>query len=923
MTSIFSCKISIPEFSTTPGPQQEEEIRQAAEEMACLSSDVSFFKQSDTGALESTPRLSTVSGVERTHICDGITQDFRISMFAQGFTDDLRTEEPEFGSDDAGPPLTFHLTITHIKAPLVLLLRHVDGTNPDGSDQPSSSASSQDRLPFRVVPKLHPPFVVYADEILRASKGGSASVHEPFKTEKHDIRPVKPKPIRREGKENVRPAIRRKPVPKVVLDDKIRTPSFMKFSSMNSFPVLWQIKGNVDNGGKLESLKTYERTDAVRNYILTQFLSQGAQGKVYLAKSKESNKISAIKVISKLALESYHTLLQEQKLLKRIKGHRFVLDMVDSFHDMENFYLVTIVAVKFLHGNGIVHRDLKPGNILIKADGHICVVDFGLCKDFTSKQHHSSRSRAGYVKSNRQTPSGPTTDGFAGTLVYMSPQVVCQELYSYETDWWSTGVVLYELLQGDTPWVGSDLTCMMRKIKKEPVIFRTLGIDADAKDFVLKLLEKQVEKRIAVSDFQSHPFFDSIKFPDVEAGLLKPPYIPNTDDDIPPAPIRNREKIYVGRRYKSDVDPFPEYNYDYQPPEHNFDLEDIVNNAKSFFPFYSSKSLRKPNRVSIQSDLPTAPRTKTSRTSQASALSVLKLGPWPKASSTASRADIAETLSSATSDTLFNLARRSSAILAHSTGKRAAADMFSRARARAKRIHSICSGYNLSTNSQHDVPIGTTVAVGTVSPVLEEPDSLESTSVFAVGEASPSISQPSQFPEASVYPPSSTPNGKLDISPGTTTSLTPPIPCVVAGSSLNTTTGSSTLHRSGNSLFSSANNLTEGNTTDNTLASSTYCSAVSPSCLQEKACAKADLASGSSTVVCSNSGQGAPAESRSLLMVRRTSHSVKGARVLPPTCPHRIARLLKDVSRSLTRTVKQMVLLWHDGLGSDLLAPTT
>lgn len=88
--------------------------------------------------------------------------------------------------------------------------------------------------------------------------------------------------------------------------------------------------------------KSFRRGDQVKDYSLRYFLSQGAQGKVYLATSDSPVKISAIKVIPKLAVGSFRTLLQEQRLLKRIKGHQFVLNMVDSFHDTENFYLVTV-----------------------------------------------------------------------------------------------------------------------------------------------------------------------------------------------------------------------------------------------------------------------------------------------------------------------------------------------------------------------------------------------------------------------------------------------------------------------------------------------------------------------------------------------------------------------------------------------------
>lgn len=105
--------------------------------------------------------------------------------------------------------------------------------------------------------------------------------------------------------------------------------------------------------------------------------------------------------------------------------------------------------MNFLHERQIVHRDLKPGNILIKSDGHICVVDFGLCKDFKSISSPALCASDCLSHDGKSVTTWPTTNGFAGTLVYMSPQAVNQDRYSYETDWWSMGIILYELLQGD------------------------------------------------------------------------------------------------------------------------------------------------------------------------------------------------------------------------------------------------------------------------------------------------------------------------------------------------------------------------------------------------------------------------------------------------------------------------------------------
>ncbi|KAH6913439.1 kinase-like domain-containing protein [Coprinopsis sp. MPI-PUGE-AT-0042] len=521
-----------------------------------------------------------------------------------------------------------------------------------GPDQQASPEAYNPNYPSFVAPKSNRPFVVHVDEmpqpstvlttttvpdLIHGEDSISGSSNAPAAPPR---RPFRPRPG---GKENMHriPAMRRKPPPSNTADVRIRRSSFLKFSTMHPFPAPdsrhpaahdAEFQDDESAGRGSVQQQSFRRTDAVGAYTLTKFLSQGAQGKVYLARSKELNRLSAIKVISKLTLENYHTLLQEQNLLKRIKGHPFVLNLLDSFHDTENFYLITdyyaggdlahlldklkifetdmarfyiaelVVAIKFLHGNEIIHRDLKPSNVLIKADGHICIGDFGLCKDF--------------YKSN----SSPMTDGFAGTLVYMSPQVIAQELYSYETDWWSMGIILYELLQGDTPWTGPDVKSMMRKIKKEPLLFRRPIEDA-VKDFLIKLLEKRVEDRLNSSHFATHPFFQSIDFHDVEAGLLTAPYIPSMREHAGPIVLKEKELVYVGRTYDIGVDPFPEYQYDFRLPQHSVDLEGLIDTLPAID---SSDQL-----ATGDVQLPSTPK-KTSPTGAAATLSnisPLKLDP--------------------------------------------------------------------------------------------------------------------------------------------------------------------------------------------------------------------------------------------------------------------------------------------------------
>ncbi|TEB34561.1 kinase-like protein [Coprinellus micaceus] len=614
MHCVSACKISIPAFSTSPGPLQEEEVLHAVQEIECLSAEVSFFPSEGGGRLRPAsepgpPPTLAIGGMEQGG-CDlrsatsNSIGDWRRRAWLGGRTP-APSEPPDLSLRLSGCNMLRASPFGQNRSPAITFLprsysfppiRCIPATSRDGI----SPERTQDSFPVYSPPnptdlaRLRFPaaFVLHADKTPPLDRHSNA-----WLSPRSFILHPPPSPYPRiyhhaEESPTQKIVVRRKPVPKLLAEDLLRGSSFMRFSTMNSFPLLPPTDTLRPSPSVIA--KAFRRSDRVKGYSLRHFLSQGAQGKVYLATGDgDQAKISAIKVISKLTVESFRTLLQEQRLLKRIKGHQFVLNMVDSFHDTENFYLVTdyypggdlshllyrlgvfetdmarfyiselIVAVNFLHDREIVHRDLKPGNILIKSDGHICVVDFGLCKDFKGIST-SSRSASDRVshESKPRLP-WPTTNGFAGTLVYMSPQAVNQDPYSYDTDWWAMGIILYELLQGDTPWVGSDISSMVKKIRRDPLVFRKdVQIDAAARDFIEKLLEKEVDARIPPSQFGSHSFFKSITFADVERGHLIPPFAPQYSEKcLASGCLNEADKIYVGRHYGPTADPFPEYNY--------------------------------------------------------------------------------------------------------------------------------------------------------------------------------------------------------------------------------------------------------------------------------------------------------------------------------------------------------------------------
>ena len=144
--------------------------------------------------------------------------------------------------------------------------------------------------------------------------------------------------------------------------------------------------------------------------------------------------------------------------------------------DRARFYAAEmLLALQYLHEMGVVYRDLKPENILIDADGHIRLTDFGL-------------SKSGLLASNNLTES------FCGTPEYLAPEIIRDKAYGYSVDWYSFGLVLYEMMTGINPFkTTKDLSFVeqMNEIldKKIPVP-KTFSIEAQ--DILKKLLMKDV-----------------------------------------------------------------------------------------------------------------------------------------------------------------------------------------------------------------------------------------------------------------------------------------------------------------------------------------------------------------------------------------------------------------------------------------------
>jgi len=222
--------------------------------------------------------------------------------------------------------------------------------------------------------------------------------------------------------------------------------------------------------------------------------------------------------------------------------------------DETRFYISELIlAVQAIHKHGYIHRDLKPDNILIGADGHIKLSDFGLCTS-GSESHISSFYNACVPKNfdkNKYTSEAPRTlkrglerrsswnrmrktmsYSTVGTSNYMAPEILLEQGYGPEIDWWSVGVILYECIVGYAPFSCEDTTetCIMILEFQSTLDFPDdPQISNEARDIIKNCLLVEQKERIGYEDIVSHPWFTGMDFSTVRQSQA--PWIPEVQDE--------------------------------------------------------------------------------------------------------------------------------------------------------------------------------------------------------------------------------------------------------------------------------------------------------------------------------------------------------------------------------------------------------
>ncbi|KAM9326439.1 protein kinase C delta type [Gastrophryne carolinensis] len=294
------------------------------------------------------------------------------------------------------------------------------------------------------------------------------------------------------------------------------------------------------------------------HFTFHKVLGKGSFGKVLLAELKGKNQFFAVKALKKdvvLIDDDVECTMVEKRVLALAWDNPFLTHIYCSFQTKEHlffvmeflnggdlmfhiqdkgrfdlfratFYAAEIVCgLQFLHSKGIIYRDLKLDNVMLDRDGHIKIADFGMCKENVFGENKAST--------------------FCGTPDYIAPEILQGHKYTFSVDWWSFGVLLYEMLIGQSPFHGDDEDELFESIRMDTPHYPR-WITKESKDILEKLFVREPIKRLGVTgNVKLHPFFKTINWTALEKREVEPPFKPKVKS---PSDYTNFDREFLSEK---------------------------------------------------------------------------------------------------------------------------------------------------------------------------------------------------------------------------------------------------------------------------------------------------------------------------------------------------------------------------------------
>ena len=368
-----------------------------------------------------------------------------------------------------------------------------------------------------------------------------------------------------------------------------------------------KIKKEIYNQEVVKFRKLREK-QTIRDYESLAIIGRGAFGEVHVCREKKTGKIYAIKKIKKYILvvkNQIRHVLNEQIIMSKASSP-WIVELKASFQEDEYLYLVMeylpggdlmnlliqkdtltekeakfyiselILAIESIHKLDCIHRDIKPDNILIGKDGHIKLSDFGLAKISDKLYEKEDEKYKNFLKNKKSEKNDKMTHNknfsCVGTAYYVAPEVLNKKGYEEDIDWWSVGIIFYEMLMGYAPFCSKETSEVCYKVlnwKDYLIIPNKFKISDEAKDLIFKMINNSSDRlgKNGAEEIKKHPFFKDVDWDNIRN--TKAPFIPKLKndydtkyfekfDEIEPFYPKNKNKYkrkdveYVGYDFNKD-----------------------------------------------------------------------------------------------------------------------------------------------------------------------------------------------------------------------------------------------------------------------------------------------------------------------------------------------------------------------------------